>query len=62
MTTANVDDEALGVSARHFYIALRNSNDDNNYGYDDDECRRQGLVRKRMAFSYHVAQMQRQQQ
>ncbi len=38
MTTTNVYDEALGTSARHFYIALRDGDDDNNYGNDDDEC------------------------
>jgi hypothetical protein len=52
MTTTNVDDEASGVSARHFYIALHDGNNDSNYGNDDVEFRRrshrQGLVRKGM--------------
>jgi hypothetical protein len=29
MTTTNVDDEASGASARHFYIVSRNGDDDN---------------------------------
>jgi hypothetical protein len=38
MMTTNVNDEASGASARHFYIALRNGNDDSNYGSDDNKC------------------------
>jgi hypothetical protein len=34
----NVDDKASGASARHFYIASRDGNDDSNYGNDDDKC------------------------
>ncbi len=62
MMTTNVHDEASGASTRHYYIASRNGNDDSNYGDEDNECRRQGLVRKRTAFSHLVAQRQRQQQ
>ncbi len=40
------------------HVASHGGDKDNNYGDDDDECGRQGLVRKRMAFSYCVAQMQ----
>jgi hypothetical protein len=61
MMTTNVDDKASGASARHFHIASR-SGHDSNYGNDDDKCQRQGLGRKRPAFSYHVAQRQRRQQ
>jgi hypothetical protein len=50
MTTTNVDDEALGASARHFYIASRDGNNDSNYGDDNNECRRRGLGRERTAF------------
>jgi hypothetical protein len=39
MTTTNVDDKALGASTRHFYIALRNGNNDSNYSDDNNECR-----------------------
>jgi hypothetical protein len=34
-----VDDKASGVSARHFHIVSRNSDNNNNYGDDDNECR-----------------------
>jgi hypothetical protein len=30
MTTTNFNNEASGVSARHFHIVLRKGNDDNN--------------------------------
>ncbi len=43
------------------HVASHGGDNDNNYGDDDDECRRRGLVRKRMAFSYCVARRQRQQ-
>jgi hypothetical protein len=62
MTTTSVDNEASGASARHFYIALRDSDNDSNYGNGDDECQQQGLMCKRTAFSYLVAQWRRQQQ
>ncbi len=42
MTTMNVDNEALCASARHFHIASRDGDDDNNYGNEvnkvDDEA------------------------
>jgi hypothetical protein len=38
MMMTNVKDDASCVSARHFHISLRNSDNDNNYGNDDDEC------------------------
>ncbi len=38
MTMTNVNNEASGTSAQHFYIASRDGNDDNNYGNDDDKC------------------------
>jgi hypothetical protein len=57
MMMTNVDDEALGASAWHFYIMSCDGADNNNYGNDVDECPRPCLMRKRMAFSYCVAQM-----
>ncbi len=38
MTPTNVDNEASGASARHFYNASHDGDDDSNYGNDDDEC------------------------
>jgi hypothetical protein len=52
MMMTNVNDKALGASARHFHIASRSGNDNNNNGNDDNECRRQGLRRERRAFLY----------
>ena len=60
-TTTYVDEEILRESARGIYIASRDG-DDNNTGNDDDKCQRQGLGRKRPAFSYRVAQRQQRQQ
>ena len=60
-TTTYVDDEILRPSAHGIYIPLCDG-DDNNNGNDDDKYQRQGLGCKRPAFSYRVAQRQRQQQ
>jgi hypothetical protein len=38
MMTTNVDDEASGACARHFYIALHDGDNSSNYGNDDDKC------------------------
>jgi hypothetical protein len=43
------------------HVALHSGDNDNNYGDDNNECQQRGLVHKRTAFSYRVAQMQRQQ-
>jgi hypothetical protein len=48
MTTRNVNDKALGASARHFYIASRKcDNNNNNRQRRTTSVGRQGLVRKR---------------
>ncbi len=62
MTMTNIGDEASDASARHFYIASRDGNDNSNYGDDDDKCRQRGLVRKHTTFSYLVAQRRQRQQ
>ncbi len=62
MMTTNVNNKALGTSARHFYIASRDGDDDNNYGNDDDECQQQSLVREHTVCSYLITQQQRRQQ
>ena len=56
MMTTNVNDKALGASARHFHIASRSGNDNNNNVDDDNKCLQQGLRRERRAFLYCVAQ------
>jgi hypothetical protein len=55
MMMTNIDDKALGASARHFFIASRDGSDNNNYGNDNDKYQRQGLGRKRPAFLHCVA-------
>ena len=50
MMTTNVNDNALGASARHFHIVSRSGNDNNNNVDDDNKCLRQGLRRERRAF------------
>jgi hypothetical protein len=54
MMATNVNNEASGVSARHFYIALHDGDNDSNYGNDDDECRQRGLGREHPAFLHCV--------
>jgi hypothetical protein len=61
MTTTNVNKEALGVSARHFYIASCDSDNNSNYGDDDNKCQQQGHGRKRTAFLHCVTQRPRRQ-
>ncbi len=47
MMTTNVDDKALGMSARHFHIASRSGDDDNNYWQQrTTSVGRRGLVRE----------------
>ncbi len=50
------------VQAWGIHIASLHGNNDNNYGDDKDECRRQGLGRKHPAFLHRVAQWQQWQQ
>jgi hypothetical protein len=60
-TTAATKTTKLSVKPC-IHVALLDGNKDNNYGNDDNECQRRGLVRKRTAFSYLVAQRRQQQQ
>jgi hypothetical protein len=47
MMTTNVDDNVSGASARHFHIASRSGDDDNNWQQRTTCVGRQGLVRER---------------
>jgi hypothetical protein len=56
MMTTNVDDKASGMSARHFHIVLRNSDDDNNYLQQRTmSVGQQGLVGEHTTYSHRVA-------
>ncbi len=50
------------VQAQSICIALLDSDNDNNYGNDDDECWQQGRGCKHPAFLHHVVQRWGQQQ
>jgi len=62
MMMTNVDDKASGMSARHFHIASRSGNDDNNYWQQRTmSAGRRCLVREHTTYFHRVTRWRRQQ-